>query len=145
MDCTAQEILDKMSACQQQLKDFKAQLVNVANRKSEIVSRLQSLVNETHPHHEVLMTIFNRKVKRVRKSAAEDEDDDDDEEDDDGDDDDDLSDEDTPQETCPNGCDQALYEEVPLLLTRCAQSCCGQWSVWDHGYACLLIQASAPE
>jgi len=74
MDCTAQEILDKMSACQQQLKDFKAQLVNVANRKSEIVSRLQSLVNETHPHHEVLMTIFNRKVKRVRKSAAEDED-----------------------------------------------------------------------
>lgn len=101
-----------MGTCQQQVKAFKAQLVNVAKRKTEIVSRLQSLVSDTHPHHEALMTIFNRKVKRVRKSAAEDEEESEDDDDDDGDDDDDLSDEDAQQETCPPGCDQALYEEV---------------------------------
>lgn len=107
-----QEIMDKMGACQQQVKDFKAHLVNVASRKAEIVSSLQSLVSDTHPQHEALMTIFNRKVKRVRKSTAEDEEESEDDEDDDGDDDDDLSDEDAQQETCPPGCDQALYEEV---------------------------------
>lgn len=108
-----QEILSKINSCQLQLKDHRNQLENVAKHKAEIAAYFDSVVNENHPHRDPLLVIFNRKVKRAKKSVANDRDDDDDDDaDSDGEDD---SDDDEQQEVCPAGCDQALYDEVRAL------------------------------
>jgi hypothetical protein len=103
--------LGKINSCQLQLKDHRNQLENVAKRKAEIAAYFDSVVNENHPHRDPLLVIFNRKVKRAKKSVANDREDDDDDEDADSDGEDD-SDDDEQQEVCPAGCDQALYDEV---------------------------------
>lgn len=110
----------RMHGCQQQLKDFRAQLDAVAKRKAEIIALLDKAVNDSHPQRDALLTIFHRKLKRSRKKVNEDEDDDSDDED--GGDDD--FDDDDAQEMCPPGCDQALYDEVCCSPTRLLTASC---------------------
>jgi hypothetical protein len=113
-DKLLQDILSKINSCQLQLKGHRNQLENVAKRKAEIAAYFDSVVNESHPHRNPLLVIFNRKVKRARNNVANDRDADSDEDaDSDGEDD---SDDDEQQEVCPAGCDQALYDEVRTLL-----------------------------
>jgi cilia- and flagella-associated protein 44 len=101
----------RMHGCQQQLKDFRAQLDTVATRKAEIIALLDKAVNGSHPQRDALLTIFHRKLKRSRKKVNEDEEEDSNDEE--GGDDD--FDDDDAQEMCPPGCDQALYDEVCCL------------------------------
>jgi hypothetical protein len=115
-----QELVGKMQKGQQQLLDLKQHLENVIKRKKEIASRLDKLVPEGHAHRAVLLTMFNRKVKRRKRVSGPD--DDSSSDDDDGDDED--SDEDGQAEACPVGCSQSTYDEVGLARpAHCLSAC----------------------
>ena len=104
-----QEVVKRMTGCQQQVSDFRTQLDTVAKRKADIGTLLDKAADDAHPQRDALLAIFMRKIKRSKKAAAES--DDDESEDDDDLDGDDFDDDDA-QEACPPGCEQALYDEV---------------------------------
>jgi hypothetical protein len=108
-----QEIVKRVSACQEQLKESRAELDVVAKKKAAIMAALEKVVDEGHPHYQALMAIFNRKIKRSKKKVNEDNEDDSEEDEIDDDD----FDDDESQEICPPGCDQAIYDEVLLGKT----------------------------
>jgi WD40 repeat protein len=93
------------------------------NKLSTLLSELKTTVPDSHPHHDILIKIFKKKVKRAAKSSMnnsymddgnEDEDYYEDEEDDDDDDDD----YDDVEDICPAGCEAVLYERVVNLREK---------------------------
>ena len=119
-----QDVDKRIATCQQQMADLKSQLNTVARRKADIVAQLDKSVDESHPHREALVAIFNKKIKRAPTRGPSGRDDEDSDEDRESDDDEDSEDDEGTPDVCPPGCDQALYDEArPLLCARLPPSC----------------------
>lgn len=104
-----QEVMKRMAACQEHLKEHRVELDGVSKKKAALLAQLDQVFDEAHPQREALVAIFKRKIKRSKKAAAESE------EESSGDeegDDEDYDDDDDAQELCPPGCEQACYDEA---------------------------------
>jgi len=113
-----------ISDCQAKLSAKKAEIEVWEDQASAIQKEFYSLCPETHQFHQQLLKIFKRKVKKSKKrQLGADEDEDDDEEEDWSDSDDDFDsdmddDEEEIDDSCPAGCDMALFEQVLELRDK---------------------------
>jgi len=113
------DILTKTQDCQDKLETKKEEVEKLLEKKAQIVSEFDHMVEDTNTFRDALMKVFNKKIKRVKKKAKDDEDEDyDSEEEEEDEDEDEDFDEDDEDEVCPPGCDQALYEKVMDLREK---------------------------
>lgn len=79
-----------------------------SEKMAGLMAEYKSLVPDSNPFNEILTKIFKKKIKRSK--GGDDMDDEEEEEEEEDDDDDDYDDE--IEDTCPPGCDVALYDHV---------------------------------
>jgi hypothetical protein len=79
-----------------------------SEKMAGLMAEYKSLVPDNNPFNDILTKIFKKKIKRSK--GGDDDDDEEEEEEEDEDDDDDYDDE--IEDTCPPGCDVALYDHV---------------------------------
>mmetsp|Transcript_31350 Transcript_31350/g.43492 ORF Transcript_31350/g.43492 Transcript_31350/m.43492 type:complete len:486 (+) Transcript_31350:207-1664(+) len=107
------DILSKIAECQEKLEMKREEVEKLMEKKKAVMGEFDTLVEESNVFREVLLKIFNRKIKRVKKKVKDNDDEDyDSEEEDEDEDDDEDFDEEEEEEVCPPGCDQSLYEKV---------------------------------
>ncbi|CAB1112884.1 unnamed protein product [Ectocarpus sp. CCAP 1310/34] len=111
------EVVAATAVSKAKLSATQAEAEAGAGLEAGVLSDFLDLVPETSQFHEVLNKIFRKKIKRTKKRLAgenDDGDDESDEEDSDEDDYDDFDDDDEEEvdDSCPPGCDMALYEKV---------------------------------
>ena len=112
------EIVTRVAECQDKLATKKTEIERLLDRDRQIMAEFNAALGENNKFYDVMLKIFKRKVKR-KKQTDGDEDEDEDEEDEDDDDEDYDEDEDEEEEeTCPPGCDPALYDKVCELREK---------------------------
>eukprot|EP00798_Chlamydomonas_sp_ICE-L_P007462 gene7462-603_t len=113
-----QEIVDKITDCNEKLEQKKRELEGLISRRAVVVADFDSCVPETDPFREQLFKIFLKKIKRSKKKAKDEGDGESDEDEDGEEDDEEMDEDDDGEEVCPSGCDQGLYERVCDLRER---------------------------
>jgi cilia- and flagella-associated protein 44 len=110
------DIMTEIQRCRESMNTKKSEIDAWQEKEKIIEGEFKSLVPESNQFHPILLKIYKRKIKRAKKKddgdsdgegsdysseeSSSDEDDDDDDDDEDEDD------------SCPPGCDQALYDRV---------------------------------
>ncbi|OQS01330.1 phytophthora infestans avirulence-associated protein 3.4F-A [Achlya hypogyna] len=115
------QIVRDLTECNDQLLQKRKELEEWQASEAAIQTDFVALVGSLHPSFAVLQKLFRKRLKRAKKRAADDAGDDDDDEeesDDDYNSDDDDDDDGNEDETCPPGCDLALYEKVLALREK---------------------------
>jgi hypothetical protein len=115
------EVVANISDCHSRLQTNSGELEVWVEKDQAIMEEFLKSVPEKNAFHDQLLKIFKKKIKRVKKKAAEDEEDDEDEDsdgDDYEDDEDDEEEEDGVDDSCPPGCDSALYESIIELREK---------------------------
>merc|ERR1740130_2509723 len=102
------EIVAKVAECQERLAVQKVEIERLLEKDKLIMAEMTQALGEGNKYSEVLLTLFKKKVKRLK---AHDGDDDDEE-------DEDEEDEEEEEEVCPPGCAPALYEKVCELREK---------------------------
>ena len=93
----------------------------MAGKRSQIIADFHVMVPGANPHAERLQKIFMRKIKRAKKrdnegsDSEESESSDDEDYYDESDEEDDLE---YMDDSCPDGCDQSLYDKVIALREK---------------------------
>merc|ERR1740130_1071810 len=95
------EIVAKVAECQERLAVKKVEIERLLEKDKLIMAEMTQALGEGNKYSEVLLTLFKKKVKRLKAH--------------DGDDDDEEEEE---EEVCPPGCDPALYEKVCELREK---------------------------
>lgn len=116
------EIVAKVAECQEKLAQKKSEIERLLEKDKQIMVEFHGALGENNKFYDVLLQIFKKKVKRVKRGGAESGDaedfnSDEEDEDEDGLDSGDELDEEE-EEVCPPGCDPALYEKVCELREK---------------------------
>ena len=114
------EVVANISNCHGKLQTKKAELQVWVEKDKTIMEDFTALVPEKNNFHDQLLKIFKRKMKRAKKRSTNDDEDEEEEEDDGGDfdDNDDDYEENEVDDSCPPGCDTALYESIIELREK---------------------------
>ena len=113
------EIVQRVAECQEKLATKKTEIERLLDRDRQIMAEFNAALGDNNKFYDVLLKIFKRKIKRKKQSDGDGDDDDYDEDEEDSDDDDDFDeDEEEEEETCPAGCDPALYDKVCELREK---------------------------
>ena len=113
------EIVQRVAECQDKLATKKTEIERLLDRDRQIMAEFNAALGENNKFYDVMMKIFKRKIKRKKQSDGDVDDDDEDEDDEDDEDDDfDEDEEEEEEETCPPGCDPALYDKVCELREK---------------------------
>jgi len=105
------EVATAMADCEAKLATKRFEAQTWAERSKALEAEVAGVVPAHHAFHEPLLKVFNRKAARKR-SGGEDDDEDFDDDFDDDEDEEDFDD------SCPPGCDAALYEHVKELREK---------------------------
>ena len=116
------QVTTEIQECRVQLETKKKEIEVWQEKDKVIESEFSNLVPESNALWPQLFKIFKRKIKRTKKSSGdgsgdEDSDFESEEEESDSDEDGDSDDEDE-DDSCPAGCDQALYDKVLELREK---------------------------
>lgn len=109
------ELVSRVAECQEKLTQKKMEIERLLDRDRQIMAEFASALGENNKFYDALLKIFKKKIKRRKANASGDGDgaDDDDEDSDMDSDDDGIDDVDEDEEeTCPPGCDPAVYDKV---------------------------------
>ena len=123
------QVSGKIDDCEEKIGEKLEEVDRINERKAAVLAQFNDLVPEKHEFHDKLLKIFQRKIKRAKKTAEGDDDEDDEEEEEDElDDDEDLDDEEN-SDTCPPGCDQLLYEKASGAFHPVSRHCLSFFSL----------------
>ena len=112
------EIVAKVAECQERLAVKKVEIERLLDKDKLIMAEMTQALGEGNKYSEVLLTLFKKKVKRLKAHDGDDDDEEDEDEEDEEEEFDSDEEEEEEEEVCPPGCDPALYEKVCELREK---------------------------
>ena len=112
------EIVAKVAECQERLAVKKVEIERLLEKDKLIMAEMTQALGEGNKYSEVLLTLFKKKVKRMKAHDGDDDDEEDEDEEDEEEEFDSDEEEEEEEEVCPPGCDPALYEKVCELREK---------------------------
>ena len=112
------EIVAKVAECQERLAVKKVEIERLLEKDKLIMAEMTQALGEGNKYSEVLLTLFKKKVKRLKAHDGDDDDEEDEDEEDEEEEFDSDEEEEEEEEVCPPGCDPALYEKVCELREK---------------------------